>query len=364
MPRSRTRLYGCTLLHVRTVLLIGAGATLAEALPTQPKQARKPPLDGTFFELCHSARLNRLGTVTNYMVKTYGIHPVEEGLRMEEVFNYLYADAVSPTSTERSVEAYWALIRMYATAIIQTTGGLTGRSRAGVGALVRSLWRKGERDITIVTFNQDLVIENALEETSRMASYDTLPWNIRSCYETDFQRWWSNPVTPSFTNTSGESLRILKLHGSLNWVYRVRSAEDARNALRQPEGAPACMLTRRVPLRLRARDAGGRFYLLPLIVPPIFEKSSQLRSQLASVWSAAEQAFAETERLIVFGYSFPNGDFSAISMVRRSFVANEHLNEISVINPDPHIAGKVGSLTKAAAVHTFQNLRAFLDNAR
>jgi hypothetical protein len=73
-------------------------------------------------------------------------------------------------------------------------------------------------------------------------------------------------------------------------------------------------------------------------------------------------ALAEAERLIVFGYSFPYADFAAISMVRRSFVANKHLNEISVINPDPYIAGRVGSLTKAPAVHVFQSLRAFLES--
>jgi hypothetical protein len=344
---------------VSTVLLVGAGATLAESLPSKPNRANTPPLDATFFELCERARLDRLNTVRSYMTSTYGIDPVRDGSGMEQVFNYLYADAVSPSSTAKSVEAYWALIRMYANALTVTTRDLVGRSRSGVGALIRYMWRSKARDLTIVTFNQDLVIENALEETIAMKTYSDLPWALEHCYETDFEDWWTSSV-PNFTTGAQDSLRVLKLHGSLNWVYRARSAEDAKNSIRQPTGTPGCLLRRRLSTDLFARDGNRRVHLLPLIVPPIYEKSVHLRDQLQSVWNAAETAFKTATRLVVFGYSFPAADFAAIGLVRRGFIANSSLTEISVINPNPHIGGRVGELTQAPVVHSYRDLRSFL----
>ena len=216
---------------MRTVLLVGAGATLAEALPTQPSRARTPPLDGTFFEMCRLARLERFRTIAQYMRTTYGIDVVNQKPRMEEVFNYLYADAVSPGSSDASVRAYWALIRMYANAIARTTSYLDGRSQAGVGGLVRFLWQLGERDLDIVTFNQDLVIENALEETIAMSSYSSLKWDFGSCYELAFDAWRSNRSQPMFEIRDTGSIKVLKLHGSLNWVYRARSVSRMRGTL-------------------------------------------------------------------------------------------------------------------------------------
>jgi hypothetical protein len=295
------------------------------------------------------------------MKNTYGIDPTTAGLGMEEVFNYLYADALSAAPPEGSVEAYWSLIRMYAAAITRTTNVLNGRSRSGAGALIRFLWRRGQHDLTIVTFNQDLVIENAIEEAIGTTRYASIPWGIPNCYSTEFEDLYSARSGAHFSTENDQSIKVLKLHGSLNWVYRARSAEDAKNAIRQPTGAPGCLLRRQVPVELRSRGERRSVHLLPLIVPPIYEKSAHLRNQLESVWRAAESAFSSAQRVIVFGYSFPGADFAAMSMVRRAFMGNDELSEMFVINPDPHIAGQAGSLTQARAVHAFRDLSAFLD---
>ncbi len=344
------------------MVLAGAGATLAESAPARPPRTQTPPLDSTFFQLCELAQLEGRATVRQYMTRRYGLDPFADGLRMEEVFNYLYADAISPGSSDETVQAYWLLLRMYAAALTRTTRELKGTSQAGVGALLRHLWNAGTRELDIVTFNQDLVIENALEEMRSTGKYDDLPWDFQNAYATDFEEYWQNPSFASFKpqSLSGESIQVLKLHGSLNWMYRARSAEDARNALRSPSGTPGCLLQRVLPIELRAVDSATRrkVHLLPLVVPPIYEKSTHITTQLESVWAAAESTLEQARRLIVFGYSFPDGDFAALAMLRRCFVANDSLNSVTIINPDPTVAGKVAALTGAEEVHLYRSLQA------
>jgi hypothetical protein len=114
----------------KTAILVGAGATLAEALPSQPARKSHPPLDATVFELCRLQHLEGRRPLGRYLSQQYGINPYRS-FRMEEVFNLVYADAVSKEPPAGRLEAYWALIRMYRDAIRTTTNRLK-RTSGGV----------------------------------------------------------------------------------------------------------------------------------------------------------------------------------------------------------------------------------------
>lgn len=60
---------------LKTVVLVGAGASLAEALPSQPSGAMTPPLDATFFRLCERAQLEAAkGSVCGWGCDGYPRH--------------------------------------------------------------------------------------------------------------------------------------------------------------------------------------------------------------------------------------------------------------------------------------------------
>ena len=105
-------------------------------------------------------------------------------------------------------------------------------------------------------------------------------------------------------------MQVLKLHGSLNWVYSARSATDRKNAIRNPGKRPILYSNLEVPASMRFAERERSLPLLPLIVPPIFEKTPRYRQQLWPVWDAAERQLVTAERLIVFGYSFPDADLA------------------------------------------------------
>ncbi len=173
------------------------------------------------------------------MEQRFGINPFLPGYSMEAIFNYVYSDVFSVPPREDSLDAYWALVRMYAAAIARTTNRLSGKSRNGVGALLRTLWTV-EEDIVFITFNQDLLIEKALERAHETSTFASVPWNTLTCYQKDFEGFlyplrgsiFRTRLAPD--GTEEPSLPILKLHGSLNWVWRAQTREDARNSIPHP----------------------------------------------------------------------------------------------------------------------------------
>lgn len=341
-------------------LLVGAGASLAEA-PASTARRSKPPLDGTFFELCRLAEIDGQGVVQRYMQQNYGLDPFDGTHGMEEIFNYIYGDAFAPDAPDESYNAYAALVRMYQAAIARTTNPLSGNSQRGVGAVLKHLWLDaGERDLTVITFNQDLLIEKALDKMSSLPRYAGLTWDIRQCYGRTFT--FVGAGGPFFqAATPGESVKVLKLHGSLNWIYKVRSDEDPRNYVRKIPKRLHCVTDIEIKLGYRYRENRRMMPMIPFVVPPIYEKSSQYQEAIAPIWTQAEEVLSSVERLIIFGYSFPSADFEARRLLRRSFHANASLNKVTIINPSASVAQRVGDLLESASVAHHKKVSAYVD---
>lgn len=352
---------------MKTAIVVGAGATLAEALTKRPNRASTPPLDATFFQLCDYAHLVGRETVKRYMTATYGLDPSSGNFTMEQIFNYIHADSTSSNPSTPCLAAYWALTRMYAEAIRFTTNHLDGSSRNGVGALFRFLLSSDPQEqVSFITFNQDLVIERSIQTTIQMAKYAKTPWNLARCYATEFTHFLRHTAEPQFTigldHPRPPSTPVLKLHGSLNWVYTARSSTDRKNSIRNPGSRPHLYYNLELPQSMSFTENKRSLPLLPLIVPPIFEKTPRYRQQLSPVWAAAEQRLTAAERVIVFGYSFPDGDLAARALFRRCFHRNSSVREIHVIDPDPIAGARISALTDAARTHIYSSLESFRES--
>ena len=114
---------------MKTVALVGAGATVASALKAGASDNLLPPLDATFFQLAHELELTGLTTVTRYMLRHHGMK-IEKNSRtsMEEVFNYIFGDVhggVTGAEAQEALKSLWFLIRMYNESIAKTTNPLS-----------------------------------------------------------------------------------------------------------------------------------------------------------------------------------------------------------------------------------------------
>lgn len=348
----------------RTVVVVGAGATLAEALPSRPSGAKTPPLDATFFDLCNQLDAEGRGTLAAYMSNAYGIEPFAHSPGMEEVFNLVYADTHSAGDGDAALNAYWALVKLYREAIRVTTNPLTGTSRSGIGRLLRFLMAKGqpERRIRIVTFNQDLVIEKALQAMAETGAYSHVSWSLDSIYGLEFsdvielaargRPFRTGPVEPDYR------VALHKLHGSLNWVYPVRSVDDAKNALRDPSQEVYCLNDQDIRKEVRVQGEAKSRQMLPLIVPPIYEKSAVIRSFLRPAWESAGGALRNSDEIIIFGYSLPPADVAATGLLRRAFFQNEDRVRVGIVNPDFSAAARIADVLGAEGVRMYRDIAA------
>lgn len=345
----------------KIVIIVGAGATVAEALTRNPSKDKIPPLDATFFDLCERANLIGLAEVKNYMLRNYGYDIKGLNVTMEEVFNHIYSDAHSDVPPDGCLNAYWSLIKMYSNSIAKTTNALDGSSRAGIGQIIKQILGKcSDPSITIITFNQDLIIEKSIESLKSITKYSHVEWSIKDTYEINFKEIKRVKRNPRFTEThKPNSIRILKLHGSLNWIYNVRSGSDPKNSIRNPHGALYCANSTEIFTNLSHKNGKKRTQLIPLVIPPIFEKFSLYKNHLNPLWSKAEEKISEATRLIIFGYSFPDGDFASKSLLRRSFFRNSNLFTCDVIDINPIVLSKVSTILRLRHAKYWRSVKDF-----
>jgi hypothetical protein len=215
---------------LRTVAIFGAGATLSEAIAYRPKQTREhPPLDASFFgktvelEDRHSlvrSAVRRLRSV----IRTDGSFDdpwsARSPITLEQFFADVYYDVASSRSSS-AFRVYLALLNLYGHVLGATTNWITSRTRSGllIHLLRREVRIAAPNALTIITFNQDLVLEN----TVRRLCHDDERWCLRGLYgDLDFNPLFSrrDEVLPhhSATCRHNSPITLLKLHGSLNWT--------------------------------------------------------------------------------------------------------------------------------------------------
>jgi hypothetical protein len=137
------------------------------------------------------------------------------------------------------------------------------------------------------------------------------------------------PHHNSTTACDAPPIRLLKLHGSLNWVVRTRGQRPSRQTLFPGNRSPAIFVHN---IRDVVHDStlsgttGGRssWYLWPTIVPPIYDKWRLTNlPAIRSAWERARTEIALAEKLIFVGYSLPEADVLARQMLRRVYQSNK-----------------------------------------
>jgi hypothetical protein len=121
-----------------------------------------------------------------------------------------------------------------------------------------------------------------------------------------------------------KSVKLLKLHGSLNWLY-----------------CPTC-----ISLTLTPRKKGVREFvyqpekgkcqdcekmMVPIIVPPSFFKVMS-NYHLQQIWHQAEKVLRDVKRLFFCGYFFPDADIHVKYLLKRAELYRNKPFEIFIVN--------------------------------
>lgn len=361
-----------------TCVVFGAGASLANAQYFHKDRLtdKNPPLDTTFFE-----KIRALGITVSSDLRSYAstlptgspFDSPEKSVRMEEFFKDLFFDFSGETRTGTKIAgAYTALIDIYRRVISETTDWMNEDNRKGgpVGRLIAHAMDPGD-PVTLLTFNQDLVLENEIYKRSRLRPL----WCIEHGYGSFSQH--VEVLTTSATSLfgkhnedcdGGQRLRILKLHGSLNWQVRMNGRQPSPRILSGEANPPPVQVTRRrkIPPQLRFnKRRGGRgrsmWYMWPVIVPPVYNKQVLIQRFLPQVWDDARDALAECDRLIFFGYSLPPADIEAEKLFQRAIYGNKSLPSVEVVNPDPGAAARYASLVPHKPMRWYPGVAALME---
>ena len=354
-----------------TVLILGAGGSVAQAASFRPRNTRShPPLDGNFFEKIDSLdQLNFLRDSLRIAVTSAQWVPSAWPLRppMEQYFADVFY--YFSRGTPGSLGAYRLLLRTYNEVIAETTNWITGRnSRLGViDRVLRHELDRSDGEFTIVTFNQDLLLEDALARLpDRFGSFglmDIYPWAT-----TFLAPLKASSLVPSFPfRADGNPLpvKLLKLHGSLNWIRRSKTLDPARSSLMgQGKGSLFLYDRRQVSSDLQLSDPGsaGRtlWYTWPLIVPPIYDKGLMFGGLLEKQWDHAHDRLRTADRVVLAGYSVPDADAHARQFLRASVGANPDLRWVEVVNPDPDVVSSLSATLDIDGIGYYSGFEAYL----
>jgi len=166
-----------------------------------------------------------------------------------------------------------------------------------------------------ISLNYDILIDNALIKLfpEYHVDYGVEFTNFERKIES--VKYWERPDPK-------KSIFLLKLHGSLNWLY-----------------CPTCISLTLTPLEKRVAKlvfepqycdmCGGE--MIPIIIPPTFFKVMS-NFFLQKIWRKAESVLTRARRIFFCGYSFPDADVHIKYLLKRTEINKGSTPEIFIIN--------------------------------
>jgi hypothetical protein len=169
-----------------------------------------------------------------------------------------------------------------------------------------------DRRNTFITFNYDLVAEDALDAVQVPYWYGLKSEHVGF----DESARCSRTVA---------DVRLLKLHGSINWVRHDPNPVCQRAV--QGFGPQIPTVVRVFGGYQQVREQ----QLVPLLVPPTWKQS--IGSDLSGVWDEAVASLRTATRLFIVGYSFPSTDQHFKYLLAAGLQENISLRKIYFVNP-------------------------------
>lgn len=279
----------------------------------------------------------------------------------------IYTDIFNPHLKDKASEVFRELIRLFNRRLADTTNKLSATRGRYLYRIISDFLRTGVApgNITIITFNQDIQIEKILNKLELTESYRAKGkiFDFPSCYAIDFSSITSpphdkklfakGPLTPG-------GIKLLKLHGSLNWYSIHNSANISARAMFKANRQ--IYVTRRQTIDPQMRHTGGSRsqHTMPVIIPPVTHKSAILHDTIRPLWRQAEKTLKIADEIVIFGYSCPATDFESSNLIQRSMRNNSKYENVWVIDTDPHVLVRYIDLIKPLQITYHQSAKDYL----
>ncbi|MFY3744720.1 hypothetical protein ACOQFB_12470 [Anaeromyxobacter sp. Red801] len=232
--------------------------------------------------------------------------------------------------------------RVQAPASYETFVSLLRRIRSPVTKIHRPATRGPKGVPAVITLNYDLALDYALFVGGMPPAY-----------------WLSEE-----THAQG-SIKLLKLHGSLNWgmcrkcqrvtPWNLSAFFQNRSwQLFYDEPDRTVMLDVFDKLGEFRHDCGEVVGGAPVVVPPTWNKSDN--QLLRNVWQHAARELSEARYIVFIGYSFPETDMYFQYLLALGLAGDARIRRIVVVNPDPAPGQKLGRALGVGVRHRLETV--------
>lgn len=153
---------------------------------------------------------------------------------------------------------------------------------------------------SVITTNYDTVIERA--------AYLTLDIWTPNLHPVPLTNAWGRLGTAILGGPPKDTFKLFKLHGSTNWYCTGQKGDPT---------IYYSAVNNRLPSLDHQQDRRSVVDLIPLIVPPVFDKSpwSGQSSLIDRVWQDAYNKLLQENQVCVLGCSFPDTDLPIRSLI-------------------------------------------------
>ncbi len=365
----------------KTVYVLGAGASRSyEDSPT----GQKMPLSRDLFETYQNLAISEnqwvsIGSILNYGRDEMNIDILsffKTGIDIEE-FHSEVEDKLLKALSENNPEiylywrAYNQLIFLFTSVINEIQNGPPSKTHLELAKLISP-------DDVIITFNWDTLLDRALnkiyKDWNSAIGYGVVPRKI-------FRNGWCEPETQNEIHVP----KLLKLHGSTNWItsHIIAYPETGNITLMQSSSSDTFYIYEyatqpyptyqgrymdgyepfsygyyppnimddsgksakegyfvsgrlKFPWMPQGCSSNEGLVSMPLVIPPVKKKKYDLFGDLfREIWNQAEHTLAESDKIIVIGYSFPRTDHQSTDLFLNAFIKRSTLPKIVIVNPDP-----------------------------
>lgn len=301
-----------------TVYMLGAGASKAVLKDAPLNNRLLPDALSLSTKNCSDERIEAIKTfITQFYgssVEPSALPPLEDVLSQIDI---CIAEKRS-LSAEYGVAGLKTLRENLVYAICKL---LQDRLWSGSIQMMRDFVSHLQPDDVVISTNYDLIIDNAIPKAAGRPDYG---FPIRAFLEKDGDDWmhW---VDEEMRRPDRTPIKLLKLHGSLNWLYcRFCQRIDVTPGLK---GAIYIFSENRP---LVCTHCGTRYD--PFIVTPTFINKYE-NLYLGDVWQQAEDQIARADEIVFIGYSLPDADIILRSMLSRAVYSNRQWRAEHALSP-------------------------------
>ena len=200
--------------------------------------------------------------------------------------------------------------------------------------------------VSVISTNWDILLDNAIKEYIDTNYKSTFPRKgvVDYCCHLSSHSEHNHSIKPGLEmlGKGGFNVKLLKLHGSLNWLQcprcnRLYVEFNTKIAINQYRDKDTC---RHCDINFGKNDSHT---LTSNLIMPTYVKNLS-NAQYKLIWQNAAIEISEASKLVFIGYSLPQADFEMKQLLSRMVRSDAEI--IVVDKGDSEIAGNIENTKK------------------